>query len=108
MQQTAQTGHLLAANPYLIYPAFLDQGQPNTLSPSDLHADEQTPPLFVYGTLDDKPYSGPSCIALAHLMQQADASIELHYLPTGGHGYGMRRGRGLEWPALAENWLKGI
>lgn len=89
----------------LIYPAFLDQGQPNTLSPLDLHADAQTPPLFVYGTLDDTPYSGPSCIALAHLMQQAGAPIELHYLPTGGHGYGLRYGRGLEWPSLAQRWL---
>lgn len=90
----------------LIYPGFLDEGENHTISP-DLRVTEQTPPLFVYGTHDDK-YSGPSCPAIADAMHRAGAKIELHYMPTGGHGYGLRRGRGLQWPALAETWLKWL
>lgn len=92
----------------LIYPGFLDKGVEHSLSPEDLHVSRQTPPLFVYGTQDDLPYSGPSSIAIAQALQKAGAPFELHYLPTGGHGYGMRRGRGLEWPSLAEKWLESL
>ncbi len=91
----------------LVYPAYLDEGPGGTLSP-DLFVDADTPPLFVFGTEDDVKYSGPSCKTLLKAMQEAGAPIQLHYLTRGGHGYGMRRGAGLVWPSLAENWLKGL
>lgn len=91
----------------LIYPAYLDEGPDHTLTP-ELTVNAQTPPLFVFGTLDDTKYSGPSCPVLLSAMQKAGAPIELHYLPKGGHGYGMRRGAGFIWPGLCETWLKQL
>ncbi len=91
----------------LIYPAYLDEGQDGSLSP-DLHVTAQTPPMFVFGTEDDVRYSGPSCKTILKAMQETNASIEMHYLTKGGHGYGMRTGVGLLWPPLAETWLKSL
>jgi len=91
----------------LIYPAYLDEGPDHTLTP-ELTVTKDTPPLFVFGTEDDVKYSGPSSVTILQAMQKAGAPIELHYLVKGGHGYGMRSGAGLIWPALAENWLKGL
>lgn len=88
----------------LIYPAYLDEGPNHTLTP-ELTATKDTPPLFVFGTEDDTRYSGPSTVTIMQAMQQAGAPIEAHYLTKGGHGYGMRRGVGLTWPPLAEQWL---
>jgi len=36
--------------------------------------------------------------------------VELHYYPTGGHGYGLRPGNpaAKTWPSLAEKWLTGF
>lgn len=91
----------------LIYPAYLDEGPDHTLTP-ELTVTRDTPPLFVFGTEDDVKYSGPSTPVIMQAMQQAGAPVEVHYLTKGGHGYGMRRGAGLIWPALAEQWLKGL
>lgn len=89
----------------LIYPAYLDEGPDQTITP-ELTVTKDMPRTFVFGTEDDVKYSGPSCVALATAMQKVAAPLELHYLTKGGHGYGMRRGAGLIWPRLAENWLK--
>lgn len=91
----------------LIYPAYLDEGENHTLTP-ELTVTKDTPPLFVFGTEDDVNYSGPSTPVIMEAMQKAGAPIEMHYLTQGGHGYGMRRGAGLIWPTLAEQWLKGL
>ena len=91
----------------LIYPAYLDEGEGGTLSP-ELRVNAETPPMFVFGTEDDKLYSGPSCMTFVPAMQKAGAPVELHYLTKGGHGYGMRRGAGRVWPTLCETWLRSI
>ena len=91
----------------LIYPAYLDEGPNHTLTP-ELTVTKDTPPLFVFGTEDDVKYSGPSTPVIMDAMQRVNAPIEVHYLTRGGHGYGMRRGAGLIWPPLAEQWLKTL
>lgn len=91
----------------LIYPAYLDEGEGGTLTP-ELRVTADTPPIFVFGTEDDKLYSGPSCMTFVPAMQKAGAPVELHYLPRGGHGYGMRRGAGRIWPTLCETWLSSL
>ena len=91
----------------LIYPAYLDEGENHTLTP-ELTVTKDTPPIFVFGTEDDVKYSGPSTPVIMDAMQRAGVPIEVHYLTKGGHGYGMRRGAGLIWPTLAEQWMKGI
>jgi hypothetical protein len=76
------------------------------LSP-ELTVSPHTPPLFVFGTQDDKKYSSTSCINILKAMQEHDAPIEMHYLPRGGHGYGMQGdGAGKIWPVLAKRWLE--
>ena len=91
----------------LVIFSALDEGEGGTLSP-ELRVNAETPPMFVFGTEDDKLYSGPSCMTFVPAMQKAGAPVELHYLTKGGHGYGMRRGAGRVWPTLCETWLRSI
>ncbi|MDO7171664.1 Ca2+-dependent phosphoinositide-specific phospholipase C [Mariniflexile sp. AS56] len=88
----------------LIYPAYLDKGENRSLSP-EFNIDENTPPFFVFGTMDD-PY-GNSPLVISTALRDHKVPVELHMLPEGGHGYGLRKGNlaGETWPKLAENWL---
>jgi acetyl esterase/lipase len=88
----------------LIYPAYLDQGPGNTITP-EFQLDNGTPPLFIFQTEDD-PY-GNSALVMASALRKAKIPFELHLLPEGGHGYGLRAGNPAAetWPTLAEKWL---
>ncbi|HEX6223212.1 MAG TPA: alpha/beta hydrolase [Chryseolinea sp.] len=89
----------------LIYPAYLDGGSNHSLTPS-LKATQDTPDTFIFQTMDDG--SAHSAFAVAAALRNANANVELHMLPTGGHGYGMTAGnRAAEaWPKLLEVWLQ--
>jgi acetyl esterase/lipase len=89
----------------IIYPGYLDAGPNRSLSP-DLKADANTVDTFIFQTMDDG--SAPSALALATALQKANANVELHMLPQGGHGYGMYAGNKAAeaWPRLLEIWLK--
>jgi acetyl esterase/lipase len=91
----------------LIYPAYLDQGPNLTLTP-ELSLSKEVPPVFIFQTADD-PY-GNSALVMAGALRDAKLSVELHLLPTGGHGYGLRPGKiaAETWPILSEKWLKTI
>ena len=91
----------------LIYPAYLDQGENRSLTP-ELTLSTETPPVFIFQTTDD-PY-GNSAIVMAGAMRDAKLPVELHLLPAGGHGYGLRPGKRAAdtWPLLAEVWLREI
>ena len=91
----------------LIYPAYLDSGKNNTLSP-DLFFDKNTPPIFIFGTNDDPHFN--SSLIIAQALKKSDASFELHTFQEGGHGYGLRHGNkaAAMWPILAEKWLNKI
>lgn len=87
----------------LIYPAYLDEGPDHTLTP-ELHVTANMPPVFMFQTADD-PY-GHSSLTMAGALREAKASVEFHFYPKGGHGYGLRRApAGEEWPPLAAKWL---
>ena len=88
----------------LIYPAYLDEGPDNTLTP-ELHLTKDVPPVFLFQTADD-PY-GNSSIVMTAALRKAGVPVEFHLLPSGGHGYGLRKGnRAAEtWTSLAEKWL---
>ncbi len=90
----------------LIYPAYLDLGENNTLTP-ELTVTKETSPMFIFGTEDDY-YSRTGSLVMADALKDKGVPVELHYLARGGHGYGMRYGVGLIWPGLAQQWLKGI
>ena len=88
----------------LIYPAYLDQGPGLTLTP-ELELSKDVPPIFIFQTADD-PY-GNSALVMAAALRNAKLPVELHFLSTGGHGYGLRPGKvaAETWPLLAEKWL---
>ena len=91
----------------LIYPAYLDKGENRTLTP-ELTINESTPPMFIFATADD-PYAN-SALVMAGALRDNKVPIELHVLPKGGHGYGLRSGTvaGKTWPLLAKKWLENI
>ncbi len=91
----------------LIYPAYLDQGPNKTLTP-ELQLTKDTPPIFIFQTADDQ--YGNSALVIASALRDAKLPVELHILPTGGHGYGLRPGKPAPdtWPVLAEKWLKDV
>ena len=88
----------------LIYPAYMDQGENRTLS-AELTITDETPPMFVFGTADDR--LGNGALVITQAMRDAGRPAELHFLTTGGHGYGLREGNvaAETWPKLAEVWL---
>jgi acetyl esterase/lipase len=89
----------------LIYPAYLDQGPDRRLTP-ELIVNQNTPPMFLFATADDT--WGNSALVMTGALRDAKIPVELHFLATGGHGYGLRPGNiaGETWPGLAKIWLK--
>ena len=64
--------------------------------------------MFIFGTADDRV--GNSSLVMTTALRDAKIPVELHFLPSGGHGYGLRPGNfaGETWPILAERWLERI
>jgi acetyl esterase/lipase len=91
----------------LIYPAYLDLGSNHSLT-LELQLSKVVPPMFLFQTADDT--FANSSIVMAAAMRDAKLPVELHLLPDGGHGYGLRPGiRAAEtWPLLAEKWMNNI
>lgn len=91
----------------LIYPAYLDQGPNLTLTP-ELKLSKDIPPMYIFQTADDQ--YGNSALVMAGALRDNKTPVELHLLPKGGHGYGLRSGSeaGQTWPLLAEKWLTTI
>lgn len=89
----------------LIYPAYLDKGENNSITP-ELTISKNTPPMFVFGTADDA--HGNSSLVIAKALNDVKVPVELHFLAKGGHGYGLRKGNDAAetWPRLLENWLQ--
>ena len=88
----------------LIYPAYLDQGEGRSLTP-ELLLSKETPPIFIFQTADDT--YGNSALVMTTALRDAKLPVELHLMPVGGHGYGLRKGKAAAeiWPVLAEKWL---
>jgi acetyl esterase/lipase len=91
----------------LIYPAYLDQGPGLSLTP-ELQLSKEVPPMFIFQTADDQ--YGNSALVMAQALRNAKIPVELHLMPAGGHGYGLRPGNyaAETWPGLAEKWLKTV
>lgn len=92
----------------LIYPAYLNKGENNAITP-ELTIIEKTPPMFIFATADDR-YANKGSLVLSQELMKAKVPVELHVIPSGGHGYGLRKGNiaADTWPRLTENWLKNI
>ena len=88
----------------LIYPAYLDLGEGRSLTP-ELQLSKDVPPVFIFQTADD--VYGNSALVMATALRDAKRPVEMHLMPDGGHGYGLRPGKPAAeaWPVLAEKWL---
>ena len=59
-------------------------------------------------TSDD--HYGNSALVMAGALRDAKVPVELHFMPEGGHGYGLRPGNPAAetWPGLLQKWLAKI
>ena len=89
----------------LIYPAYLDLGDDRRITP-ELSISDKTPPFFIFGTADDT--YGNSSLVMTTALRDHKIPVDLHLLPTGGHGYGMRAGNKAAetWPGLVKCWIE--
>ncbi|MEQ8335982.1 MAG: alpha/beta hydrolase [Cyclobacteriaceae bacterium] len=89
----------------LIYPAYLDQGENNSITP-ELKVTEETAPMFLFVAADDTHAN--SSLVMTQELRAKNVLVELHVVPKGQHGYGMRKGNPAAetWPTLVESWLK--
>jgi acetyl esterase/lipase len=90
----------------LIYPGGMATGPEHKLIP-ELTVDKNSSPMFLFVANDD-PVGVP--LSFAYALHDAKVPLEMHVVPTGGHGFGLYRGNGVawEWPELAENWIKQL
>lgn len=89
----------------LIYPAYLDSGASNTVSP-ELKLSASSAPFFIFQTSDDQ--YGNSALVMTSTLRKEKIPVELHFYASGGHGYGLRPGNtaAAAWPGLCGYWLK--
>lgn len=87
----------------LIYSGGLGNADQRT---SDLSFGKGSPPMFIFCTADDRVANYGS-LYLTEELYRSGTPVELHILPEGGHGYGLRPANmaARTWPALAEKWL---
>lgn len=90
----------------LIYPGSLSSGPEHTLKP-EFAVQKNTPPIFLFVANDDA-IGLP--LSFGYALHDAKIPMELHVYPTGGHGYGLRKGNPAAeaWPPLAEKWMTEI
>ncbi len=88
----------------LIYPAYLDKGENRSLTP-ELEVDSLMSPMFIFAATNDGHAN--SALVMAGALRDAKVPLELHLMPEGGHGYGLRPGNvaAETWPGLLEKWL---
>jgi len=73
---------------------------------SELSFGKGSPPMFIFCTADDRVANYGS-LYLTEELYRSGIPVELHILPDGGHGYGLRpvNVAARTWPTLAEKWL---
>lgn len=91
----------------LIYPAYLSVMEKQDRVSPELHVSTNTPPTFLSISADD-PVRVEGALFYSLAVKQAGVPVELHVLPTGGHGYGLRRTDNpvTWWPERVAEWMK--
>ena len=69
-----------------------------------------TPPTFLFHTAEDKVVPVENSLQYYLALQKNGVLSELHVFPKGRHGVGLARQLpgASQWPALCQDWLKGI
>jgi acetyl esterase/lipase len=90
----------------LLYPAYMNKGE--ALSEEFTVTDELSPTLIV-SAKDDKGFF-PGSQIYAKALEDAGASIRVHFFEKGGHGFGLRPKQYplSTWPDLFLQWLKDV
>ncbi|HEY4320412.1 MAG TPA: alpha/beta hydrolase [Gemmatimonadales bacterium] len=67
----------------------------------------QTPPTFLFATMDDPVVKVQNSVAFADALRRAGVQYELHLYPHGPHGVGLAQDRPelAGWTLLLEQWL---
>jgi len=76
---------------------------------ADLNVGPQTPPTLLILADDDKSVLPENAIRYYAALKRAAIPAELHVFAQGGHGFGIRKTRGLPvavWPKLTCDWLE--
>jgi acetyl esterase/lipase len=76
---------------------------------SDLNVTKDTPPTFLFHTLEDKGVVPQNSVAFFAAMLRNGVSGELHVFEKGSHGKGLAKTiQGTsEWPNVCRRWLEG-
>jgi acetyl esterase/lipase len=88
----------------MIYPGGV-VNKDGELAPG-IRVTKETPPAFFAHCSDDK-VSSENSVALYLALKKAGVPAEMHLYATGGHGFGMRPGKGpvSDWTKRCEEWL---
>ncbi|RPI25069.1 MAG: alpha/beta hydrolase [Acidobacteria bacterium] len=75
---------------------------------NDLQVTAQTPPAFLVHSADDTGVPAMNSILYFQALLKNKVPAEMHIYQTGGHGYGLAKGRATEsgWPEACRSWLK--
>ncbi len=69
---------------------------------------KETPPTFIFQTLEDTGVPAENCIAFYLALHKAHVPAEMHIFQSGKHGIGLAKDvpGTKEWPNLCHNWLE--
>jgi acetyl esterase/lipase len=90
----------------LVYPAYLAINPEQTTLDPTYQPNPSTPPTFVTAAENDRTY-GKNALVYYRALLDAGIPSELHFFPTGGHGFGtFPVGAPAIWTDLATRWLQ--
>lgn len=90
----------------LVYPGGMTaRDKPGELKP-ELAVTKEAPPTFLAQASDD-PVSPENSVAYYRALKKAGVPAELHLYQSGGHGFGLRPGKGptSDWPKRCAEWM---
>jgi acetyl esterase/lipase len=70
---------------------------------------KDNPPTFLVHTQEDRSVPVENSLHFYQALRAADVPVEMHLYQKGPHGFGLRAGHGQasDWPARAEQWMRG-
>lgn len=74
----------------------------------DEQVNDRTPSTFIVHSIDDKSVPIENSLNYFQALRNHHVCCEIHLYETGGHGFGINRGKGTEknWPDALQEWLK--
>jgi acetyl esterase/lipase len=85
-----------------------DNPQLLELLSTERHVTAQTPPMFVFHTVDDSVVPVENVLLLAGALRKAQVPVEMHLYETGRHGVGLATDNPAlrTWTDLCAQWLR--